>query len=142
MKSAKGIIWTAAGILLFAVGLYLIQILDTPAGAWKALPYVAVGLGSGLFGMGAGELLNMMILRNRPEQAKNREVQRKDERNVMLARSAKAKGFDAMTYIFAALLIAFALMGVSFEVILPLAAAYLLVQFYALYCRLKQEKQC
>ena len=128
--------------MLFAVGLYLIQILDTPAGAWKALPYVAVGLGSGLFGMGAGELLNMMILRNRPEQAKNREVQRKDERNVMLARSAKAKGFDAMTYIFAALLIAFALMGVSFEVILPLAAAYLLVQFYALYCRLKQEKQC
>lgn len=123
------------------VGLYFIKTSEDPTGIWRVLPYLAVGIGSGLFGQGAGELMNRLILRNHPEQAKNMEIQRKDERNVMLANAAKAKGFDAMTYIFAALLLAFALMGVSFEVILPFVAAYLLVQFYAVYCRFKQEKQ-
>lgn len=141
MKSAKAIVWTATGVLLFAIGLYLIRMSDTPAGAWKALPYLAIGIGSGLFGQGAGELIRRRGLRKHPEEAKNIEIQRKDERNVMLANSAKAKGFDAMTYIFAALLLAFALTGVSTEVVLPFVAAYLSVQFYAAYCRFKQEKQ-
>ncbi|NGZ74819.1 DUF6442 family protein [Saccharibacillus alkalitolerans] len=141
MRTIKGSVPAAAGILLFAVGIYLVKGLDRPDGVLRALPYVCVGLGCGLFGQGAGELLNALILRKHPEQAKNLEIERRDERNVMLSERAKAKGFDAMTYIFAALLLAFALMGVSFEVILPFVIAYLLVQFYAVYCRIKQEKE-
>ncbi len=141
MKSTKAIVWTAAGVIMFAIGLYLIKTSVPPTGAWKSLPYVAIGLGSGLFGQGSGELIHRRVLRKHPKEAKNLEIQRKDERNVMLANSAKAKGFDAMTYIFAALLLAFAWTGVSVEVILPFVAAYLSVQFYAAYCRFKQEKQ-
>lgn len=46
-----------------------------------------------------------------------------------------------MVFVFSALLLVFALMGVEMTALLLLVAAYLLVQGYAVYCRVKLEKE-
>jgi len=54
---------------------------------------------------------------------------------------AKAKGYDMMTYVFGALMVAFALMGAPWTVIIPMVIAYLFVHGYAIYFRVKLEKE-
>ena len=66
---------------------------------------------------------------------------RTDERNVMIGSLAKAKGYDMMTYVFGALMVAFALMGAEWTVIIAMVVAYLFVHGYAIYFRVKLEKE-
>lgn len=58
----------------------------------------------------------------------------------MIGNMAKAKGFDIMLYIYSALLLTFALMGISFNVIIPMVIAYLSVIGYYLYHLTKIQK--
>ena len=141
MKKVGSIVAGFAGILLFVIGLYLTKTVEAPEGAMKVLPFICVGLGCGIFGQAFGSLLTNLIMRSNPEHARNMEIERKDERNQQLANRTKAKAYDAITYIFAALLIAFALMGVELEVIITLVVVYLLVHIYMIYYRLKLEKE-
>lgn len=59
----------------------------------------------------------------------------------MIANCAKAKAYDVMTYVFGALMIAFALMGVDMIPVLLFVFVYLFVQGYAIYYRCKYEKE-
>lgn len=58
----------------------------------------------------------------------------------MIGNMAKAKGFDMMLYVYSALLLTFALMEVSFNVLIPLVVAYLFIVGYSIYHRSKIEK--
>ena len=100
-----------------------------------------IGIGCGLFGYGVGEMVNRHVLDSNPTLAKEQEIAQKDERNVALANRAKAKAYDLMTYMMAALLLTFALMGVAMEVVVVLVLAYLAIEFYALYWRQRLEKE-
>ena len=95
----------------------------------RALPYLMIGIGCGLFGHGVGEMVNRRVLDSNPTLAKEQEIAQKDERNVALANRAKAKAYDLMTYMMAALLLTFALMGVAMEVVVVLVLAYLAIEF-------------
>ena len=46
-----------------------------------------------------------------------------------------------MTYVFGALMVSFALMGVDTVAVLLLVAAYLFVEGYGIYCRVQLEKK-
>ena len=59
----------------------------------------------------------------------------------MIGSLAKAKGYDMMTYVFGALMVAFALMGAEWTVIIAMVVAYLFVHGYAIYFRVKLEKE-
>lgn len=73
---------------------------------------------------------------------KNRwKLSKKDERNAIIANRAKAKAYDVMIFVFGALMIAFALMGVDMIPVLLFVFAYLFVQGYAVYYRCKYEKE-
>jgi hypothetical protein len=65
----------------------------------------------------------------------------KDERNIMIGNMAKARGYNMMTYVFTALLVAYALMGVSFSIIIPFVIAYLFVHLYAIFQHNKIDKE-
>ena len=86
-------------------------------------------------------MLAKAALRKDPALARQIEIVQNDERNLYIGSLAKAKGFDVMTYALAALMVAFALMKVSFQVLLPLVAVYLFIHFYADYVRIRLEKQ-
>ena len=86
-----------------------------------------IGIGCGVFGQGIGELVQRRKLANSPQLAKQQETEIGDERNIAIAFQAKSKAFDLMVYLFGALLLSFALFGVSAAATLSLAVAYLAV---------------
>lgn len=141
MKKGRDYLVTAIGLLLAAVGIYLAKTIAEPQGIMKTLPFICIGLGCGAFGHGLGGIVSKKASAKNPALAKQIETETKDERNVAIGNMAKAKGFEMATYVYTALLLAFALMGASFTIIIPLVIAYLFVQGYAIYQRFKIEKE-
>lgn len=129
------------GLVLLAVGVILLLMIPNPQGVMRALPYVCIGLGCGLFGHSMDGILISRAVKNSPDLKKRMDVEARDERNVMLVSCAKAKAFDGMLYLFGVLLLAFALMGVQTAAVLLLAAFYLLVLGLGVYYRVKLEKE-
>ena len=134
-------IGVAAGLLLAAAGLYLVRTAAAPQGFLRALPYVCIGVGCGLFGGCLGSLLGDRAVQSDPELARRLRIEQNDERNIAVANRAKGKAFDCMTYVFGALMVSFALMGIDLVAVLLLVFAYLLVHGVALYYRVKFEKE-
>lgn len=140
-KIFNSYIITALGLLLLGIGLYLIKTVADPQGVMEALPYVLVGIGCGSFGQGMGNLISGKVLKGHPDIEKQMEIERKDERNIAIGNKAKAKAYDLMIYVFGALLLSFALMGVGMAPILLLDFAYLFVIGYGVYYRVKYDKE-
>ena len=129
------------GLALLIAGVTVLRLNGDLAGALRVLPYLCVGVGCGLFGYGAGELIRRRAIASDPETARQLEIEQKDERNRALADGSKARAFDLMTYLFGALMLCFALMQVDLAAPLLLVFAYLFVEGYAIYCRLRLEKE-
>ena len=71
-------------------------------------------------------------------------MERTDERRIFIANAAKARAYDVMSYLFAALIICFGLMQVELVVLvvlLMLIAAFLFVEGVAIYQMVKLEKK-
>ena len=107
----------------------------------RALPYVCIGLGCGIFGHGMGEIINRRAIKNHPDVEKQMKIDRQDERNVAIGNRAKAKAYDMMIFVFGALMLAFVLMGVDLVAVLLLVFAYLFVVGYGIYYRCKFDKE-
>ena len=129
------------GIILLACGLILIKLIHTPQGILTTLPYICIGIGCGIFGHGIGNIINSRIMYNNPDVKKQMEIEQKDERNISIQNSAKAKAYDMMIFVFGALMISLALMNVDMMVILMLVTSYLFVVGYSVYYRIKYDKE-
>ena len=137
------------GWILFLLGLALLLgawlllklIPGLDAEHWRVVPFLALGVGCGLFGGGAGELLAARAMKKHPELQKQQEIAEKDERNIALGNAAKAKGYDLMTYAFGAMLLFSALMEADLLLTLVMVAVYLFIQFYTLWWRFRLEKE-
>ncbi len=129
------------GLVLLAVGLYLAKTTDAAEGIMRALPYVGIGIGCGLFGQGMGGVIERSILKKSPEILKQKEIEVKDERNQEISNRAKAKAYDVMVFVFGALMVSFALMGVEMIAVLLLVFAYLFVVGSGVYYRIRLEKE-
>lgn len=140
-KNGMDYLITIIGILLVGMGLFLVKSITDPQGIMKALPYICVGLGCGAFGHGMGSIISRKALKNSPNIQKQMEIDKKDERNVTIGNSAKAKAYDMMIFIFGALMLSYALMGIDMIVVLLLVFAYLFVIAYGLYYRFKYDKE-
>ncbi len=142
MKSKSNhLLMVCAGILLMGLGLFLLKSTNLAAGSLRVLPYFCLGIGSGVFGHGAGELATRKAFRNNPQLQRELEIEQRDERNVAIANRAKGKAYDLMTFVFGALMVCFALMQIDLSAVLLLVFCYLLVQGSALYYRFKFEKE-
>nr|WP_317402267.1 hypothetical protein [uncultured Gemmiger sp.] len=140
MKSkAKEIVFVMAGLLLAAVGFAMLR--GMPEAWGGPLPYLCLGIGAGAFGWGSGELLKQRALQGDPALEKQLEIEARDERNVALANRAKARAFDAMLYVFGALMLAFALMKANLTLILLLVGAYLLVLGISVYYYIRYSRE-
>lgn len=137
----KHIFITVAGIVLVILGFVLLKGFDTSTGIMEVLPFICIGIGCGAFGWGAGTLLQRRALKNNPELAFELEVEKNDERRIAIANAAKARAYDVMNYLFAALILCFCLMGVELVVLLMLIAAFLFVEGVAIYQMVKLDKK-
>lgn len=141
MKNMKNYLIVIVGIPLIVCGIFLIHTIENPNNLMISLPYVCIGVGCGIFGHGMGNVVEKKTFKNDPELKKQLEILRNDERNVIIANRAKAKGYDLMIFAFGVLLIVFALMKVDLVPLLILIFTYLFVQGYALYYRMKYDKE-
>ena len=137
LQTALGIL----GLALLALGLYLVKTTNATEGILLTLPYVFVGIGSGLFGQGMGGVIERRVLKKNPEILKQKEIEVNDERNQQISNRAKSKAYDVMVFVFGALMVAFALMGMDIVAVLLLVFAYLFVVGSAVYYRVKFEKE-
>lgn len=129
------------GLLLLTTGFYLIKTAGASQGVLAALPYVSIGIGSGLFGHGLGNVISEWAIRNAPDLQKKRDIEKNDERNITIENKAKGKAFDMMTYIFGALMVSFALIDLPIIALLLFVFAYLFVHGFAIYYRMKFNKE-
>lgn len=139
-KNGFDYIATTAGLILLGIGLYLVKTITDPQGIMQALPYVCIGLGCGIFGQGMGNVISRKAIKSSAEIAKLIEIDANDERNIAIGNRAKAKAYDMMIYIFGALMVSFALMGIDMIAVLLLVCAYLFVVGYGIYYRCKYDK--
>lgn len=137
MKKRKNELFAVLGLLALVAGLVLVKMGTGDA----VLPYLLVGIGCGLFGHGAGQWLSARAVRRDPALEEQLEIDRNDERNVMLGERAKARAHDLMVTAFGALLPVFALLESDWRLIVLLCAAYLFVCGYAIFSRVKLERE-
>ena len=97
----KYAILTLLGLAVAVAGLALLRL--APASIETPLPYVMLGIGTGVFGWGAGELLKRRAVEGDPAIEKRLRIEQQDERNRTIADRAKARAYDASLYIFSAL---------------------------------------
>ena len=90
MKRAKNVWLSVLGFALIAAGIYLIKTVPDPQGILRALPFLLVGFGCGIFGHGLGDLLAKKAVQSDPAMARQLEIAQTDERNVMIGSMAKA----------------------------------------------------
>jgi hypothetical protein len=140
-RSIEHYIASIFGLLMLVTGVCLIKIIIEPQGIMRAIPYVCIGLGCGIFGNGIGEIISRRAIKNHPDIEKKMKIDKQDERNVTIGNSAKAKAYDMMIFVFGALMLVFALMGVDMVAILLLVFAYVFVIGYGIYYRFKFDKE-
>lgn len=126
-KPATDYMLVVFGLLLLGSGLFLVKSIADPIGIMAAFPYVCIGIGCGIFGHGMGNIISRKALKNNPQMQKQIEIEKNDERNLAISYKAKAKAYNMMVFVFAALMLSFALMGTDMVTVLLFAFAYLVV---------------
>jgi hypothetical protein len=138
-KVDLNVILAVIGAALFCIGGFGIK-LEWLAGL-RVLAVVFIGVGCVIFGHSFGTILQTKIMEKHPAETRKIEIEQKDERNIMIQNVAKSKAFDAMGYIYAALMLIFALLNFDYIVILFLVGSYLTVYGIMIYylSRLRRE---
>ena len=130
-KIGLNILGTILGIILFSIGGIGMKV------GWfvdfKALPGILIGVGCGVFGYHFGTIIQVIVMKKNPKEARRVEIEQKDERNLWIMNTAKRKAFDAMVYIYATVMFICVLLNVSLTVILLLVGSYLLVYGIMIY---------
>ena len=132
---------TILGLLVLTMGLCMIKIIDVSESIMNTMSYIFIGLGCTIFGHGIGKICTIRAEKAAPQMAKRNLINKNDERNVAVSNKAKAKAYDIMVYIFAALQIAFGVMGVDLSAIIMLNVAYFSVIGFEIYYFRKLNKE-
>lgn len=93
----------------------------------KSVSGVCIGVGSGLIGMNIAHIIIAGIEVRNPSIARKKNIDEKDERNILIRNTAKGKAFDAMGILLAILMLAYLLIDADLLVIFLLVGAYLLM---------------
>jgi hypothetical protein len=137
---AMYLVFSLIGFIILTTGVVLAKLTRNDQGIIQTLPYILIGIGAGIFGQNLGTTFNICAMKKNPQMANQKEIEEKDERNIIIRNKAKARAYDLMVLVFGALMMAFALMGVSWSVVLAIVIAYLFVVFSNIYFISKYDK--
>lgn len=132
----KNWLYLVFGMLLFIISGFLLIKYPDEKGILKTLPFILLGIGSGILGANVGAVIQHRIFKKNPKAYKQFEIEKNDERNVQLNQYSKAKAYDAAIYLYSALMLYFALFGAELIYLLPLVGCYLIsmvIRMYHLY---------
>lgn len=137
----KNVSLMCLGLLAVCAGVYMIKNVSGEGDLTVKAGYILIGLGSGIFGHFLGNIISSKAVSGNQEIESFIKIAKNDERNIMLAEKAKAKAFTVMTYSFASVLLCLALISSEVYTILILVCLYIALELYAVYWRIKLEKQ-
>lgn len=137
----KHVVFSAIGLIACIFGVILIKPLDNENSFLQSLPYILIGMGSGIFGGNLGSAINKHIMAKNPQTAKKSKIEENDERNISIRNRAKAKAFDLMLFVFGGLMLSFSLMQADMVLTLSLVACYLFIVFSHIYYLCKFQKE-
>ena len=140
-NTIKDWLFTLLGIGLVVVGLLLHKDSLSTDKMIVTIPYIFIGVGCGIFGHFMDNLIKFFSTKNHKELERRIQIDKNDERNILIAEKSKAKAYDLMIYLFVSILIILSLMGVDKLAIIMIVAIYLSIQIYALYWRSKFESK-
>ena len=138
-KFVQNLVLTGLGLALAAFGLIILK--RNYFAAFPAAGGLLVGVGCCLFGANLGAFIQKKVYQTHPEEAKKVEIEQGDERNRTISSLAKSKAFDAMLYIYSAVMLALVFMGADTVVVLTLVCAYLVVCGVSVYWLSKLQKE-
>lgn len=134
----KNITLTLAGIVIFILGGLGLKL------EWftnfTSIPYIMIGIGAGLFGLGLGEIIKIRTLNTSPTAKRKYEIEQNDERNIEINQRSKSKAFDFMGYVYPVVMLVCVLLNVELTIILLLVAVYLLIYAVQIYYFVKYQK--
>ncbi|MEB3073039.1 hypothetical protein [Parvimonas sp. C2] len=130
MKNKKYIFITVLGVLLIIFGGYSVKHFELTE-TLEIISYLAIGLGSGLFGSGVGSLIKEFSTLKNPEVAKSIRIEENDERNIAIAQEAKSRAFTLMNFLYGGVFLTFILMKVELKYLLVMISLYGIVNIYA-----------
>ncbi len=120
----RNILFTVFGFMIILSGFMLLNN-STLLKASLPVAYILMGLGFGVVGHFTGKLLKNYLIKENSNYAKRVQIEQKDERNTLILRLAKEKAYNSMLYVFAGLIMLFALIEVDTNVVLMMSAAYI-----------------
>lgn len=135
------LVYSLIGFIILSLGAIFAKSTRDSQGFIYTLPYLLIGIGSGIFGQNIGSALNIHAMKKSPQLAKQHEIAEKDERNIAIITKAKAKAFDLMIIAFGVLLMVFALIQPDWKVILTFVVTYVFVIFSKTYFVVKYQKE-
>lgn len=135
------LVYSLIGFIILSLGAVFAKSTRNEQGFIYTLPYLLIGIGSGIFGQNLGSALNIRAMKKSPQLAKQHEIAENDERNIAIITKSKAKAFDLMVIVFGVLMMVFALIQTDWKVILTFVIAYLFVLFSKIYFVVKYQKE-
>ena len=136
----RNLAFALLGLGLIVLGIFSHAMVTSIDRGIVAIPYLLIGLGCGIFGHHTGYIISYFSTKNNEELKRQIEIEKNDERNLLIVEKSKSKAYDLMIYLFAAMVIMFSLMGVDKLQIIIVVSIYLSIQIYALYWRSKFER--
>ncbi|HBG00723.1 MAG TPA: hypothetical protein DDW87_04000 [Firmicutes bacterium] len=115
-KKIGYILLLLAGVVLVILGAFVIQ------ERWGG---VLIGLGAGLFGMSAAQLITQRVMERNPSLKRKIGIEKSDERNVQINNYAKAKAFDFCQFLALPFFLLLVLADVRLWVVLLAIAIYI-----------------
>lgn len=128
-------------LLLLGVGLVCVGAFAINGQEHKELSGVCIGIGAGLFGMAAGELIQQRIIEKNPEAKRRMDIDANDERHRRINDMARAKAFGVTQVLYAVLALVFVLIGERLLTILLVIGAYVVGWGVYLGCLGKYQKE-
>ena len=139
MKKGTASTLGVIGFVLIVAGLCYLKTTGDASGIMRVIPYYMIGIGCGVFGHGMGEIISNRATKKSPDIQREMKIVQNDERNIEISNRAKGKAYDAMIYIFGALMVSLGLMQIDTLVLLPIVFSYLVVVGISIYYRMKDE---
>jgi len=141
MKKGPAFTLSVIGFVLIAAGLYYLRTTGDASGIMRVIPYYMIGIGCGTFGHGMGEIISNRATKKSPDLRREMKIAQNDERNIEISNRAKGKAYDAMIYIFGALMVSLGLMQIDTLVLLLIVFSYLAVVGISIYYRMKYDRE-
>ena len=136
----KDYIFIITGIVLIVAGFYFHKNNTSADKMITAIPHILIYIGIGILGHFIGNVIQHTSIKNHEALERQIMIDKNDERNILIANKSKAKAYDLMIYLFAAMLIMFSLMKINKFAITIMVTIYLAIQIYALYWRHNFER--